>query len=91
MISGRPDKVNRATALIEQMEKDRASSTPVVGDPQMKIYQLNGLDGDTVLKILQTVTAGEVNVHFATDPQGQPDRLPAASPSRPSSRACSTT
>ena len=68
LVSGRADKVNRAIDIINNL--DRGDNPDYAGPRQLDIIPLNGLDADTVLKVLQTVIAGEPDIHLSTDPRG---------------------
>ena len=70
-ISGRPDKVKRLTAIIEQDEAPpRKASDAVVGDPQLAIIPLRGLDWEEAKAVLETVLADEVGMHLLRDGRG---------------------
>ena len=68
MVSGRPDKVARAAEIIERLENPTGTdSRRLSGTPQLEIYPLNGSDGASVLAVLQTVMAGQSDVHISID------------------------
>jgi type II secretory pathway component GspD/PulD (secretin) len=70
-ISGRPDKVKRVTAIIEQDEAPPGKAgNAVVGDPQLAIIPLRGLDWEEAKAVLETVLADEVGMHLSSDGRG---------------------
>ena len=71
LVSGRPDKVARATEIIAGLDKPPTGgeASRLSGTPQLEIYSLNGADGTSALAVLQTVLAGQLDVHLSVDPK----------------------
>ena len=71
VVSGRPDKVARATEIIAGLDKPPAGEDAgrLSGTPQLEIYSLNGADGTSTLAVLQTVLSGQLDVHLSVDPK----------------------
>ena len=69
LVSGRPDKVARATAIIEGLDVPTPGADPLSGTPQLEVYPLNGCDGPTVLAVLQSVLTGQSDVRLSADPK----------------------
>ncbi|MEI8371481.1 MAG: secretin N-terminal domain-containing protein [Planctomycetota bacterium] len=72
LVSGRPDKVARASEIIEGLDvpSPGAEGTGrLSGTPQLEVYALNGCDGVSVLAVLQTLLVGQSDVRLSVDPK----------------------
>lgn len=72
LVSGRADKMVRVQEILKTLDvPDVASgaSTALEGSPQLEVYPIAGADPDSVLKVIQTLLAGNNDVHLALDPK----------------------
>jgi len=69
IVSGRPDKVARASEIIEGLDVPASGADVLSGTPQLEVYPLNGCDGSSALLVLQSVLAGQSDVHLSADPK----------------------
>ena len=80
LVSGRPDKVARASEIIEKLEcRPPATKNRVMGSPQLEVYPLNGCDGTSVMAVLQTVLGGQSDVRLSVDSEDGQSRRPGTS------------
>jgi len=72
LVSGRPDKVARASEIIEGLDVPAPGAEGtgrLNGTPQLEVYALNGCDGTSVLAVLQTLLVGQSDVRLSVDPK----------------------
>ena len=72
LVSGRPDKVARASEIIEKLDVPTPGSEVagrLMGSQQLEVYPLNGCDGPSVLAVMQTLLAGQSDVRLSIDPK----------------------
>jgi type II secretory pathway component GspD/PulD (secretin) len=65
IISGRPDKVAQAAAIVEKLDQPGPGENRV--GAQLEFYPLGTSDGTALLPILQSVLAGETGVKVSLD------------------------
>jgi type II secretory pathway component GspD/PulD (secretin) len=72
LVSGRPDRVARVKQIVEitdQPSATAASSGNPLETPQLEVYTISSADPDSVLAVMQTLLAGEIDVRLAIDPK----------------------
>lgn len=72
LVSGRPDRVARVKQIVEIADQPTSTATTNGGPletPQLEVYTIASADPDSVLAVMQTLLAGEIDVRLAIDPK----------------------